>query len=165
MKAARTWRGVRQAGRWLFCNSLSRVAAHLPLYDGSGCGYAHALGKKTCLKDLLAAKNFCMKKFPLLLIYTVLFAVVSPSQVFASDKSIGLTTTELKSALKNKTKSEVKEFFGRKPDRVLGENIWYYQANYLDPDSEATMTECSVSFFSSDYAPAPNTVSNVSFDN
>lgn len=106
-----------------------------------------------------------MKKFPLLLIYTVLFAVVSPSQVFASDKSIGLTTTELKSALKNKTKSEVKEFFGRKPDSVLGENIWYYQANYLDPDSEATMTECSVSFFSSDYAPAPNTVSNVSFDN
>ena len=89
-----------------------------------------------------------MKIIPLLLIYAILFAVISPLQAVASDKSIGLNTTELKSALMGKSKYEVKEFFGRKPDEVpAGTSMWAYRVSAMDPDSEKLHEVCVVSFY------------------
>ena len=87
-----------------------------------------------------------MKVTPLLLVYAVLLAVISPSQAVASDKSIGLNTTELRSALMGKTKSEVKEFFGRNPDEARGTSLWGYNVSAMDPDSEKLNVACVVSF-------------------
>ena len=101
---------------------------------------------KTCLTDLLTARTISMKVTPLLLVYAVLLAVISPSQAVASDKSIGLNTTELRSALMGKTKSEVKAFFGRNPDEARGTSLWGYNVSAMDPDSEKLNVACVVSF-------------------
>ena len=83
----------------------------------------------------------------------------------AADKSAGLHIPQIKDALMGKTKSEVKEFFGRKPDDILGEDRWFYDRSYFDPDSETYMKRCNISFHGSNHHTSPNTVYIVSFGN
>lgn len=92
-----------------------------------------------------------MKLLPLLLSCALLLSVLPPAQVAAqsSSESSGKNTTELKSALEGKTKSEVKEFFGRAPDDVSG-GMWVYMGQYRDPDAEKNMSQCQVAFDDSD---------------
>lgn len=94
-----------------------------------------------------------MKTLTLLLSCALLFSVLPVAQVSAqsSPESSGRNTTELKSALEGKTKSEVKEFFGRAPDAVRGPS-WVYMGQYMDPDAEKVMRQCLVIFDDSDKA-------------
>jgi hypothetical protein len=69
----------------------------------------------------------------------------------SSTESSGKNTTELKSAVEGKTKSEVKEFFGRAPDDVSG-GMWVYMGQYVDPDAEKVLRQCHIAFDDSDKA-------------
>lgn len=88
-----------------------------------------------------------MKTRTLLLSCALLFSILPQTQVAAqsSPESSGRNTAELTSALEGKTKSEVKEFFGRAPDDVSG-GMWVYRGQYRDPDAEKDMSQCQVAF-------------------
>lgn len=58
------------------------------------------------------------------------------------------STSELKKELVGKTKSEVKEYFGRKPYKVVAD-VWTYKPNHfswLDPDAEVGMNQVQLYF-------------------
>ena len=94
-----------------------------------------------------------MKTRTLLLSCALLFSILPQTQVAAqsSPESSGRNTAELTSALEGKTKSEVKEFFGRAPDRVSGPG-WVYMGQYMDTDAEKVMRQCLIIFDDSDKA-------------
>lgn len=56
------------------------------------------------------------------------------------------TTTQTEKDLINLDKSQVKAYFGRKPDKTSGSNTWIYEGTFYDPDAEVSMTECWVNF-------------------
>lgn len=66
------------------------------------------------------------------------------SQPFIADPSP--FTHEVRDALMGKSKTEVKAYFGRPPDRAPTPDFWYYVQDFYDRDSEKTMKMCVIQF-------------------
>ena len=56
------------------------------------------------------------------------------------------TTAQIKSALDGKSKEQVRNFFGRPPDQVVGEQ-WHYRGKFYDADAQKEMTSVALPFF------------------
>ena len=56
------------------------------------------------------------------------------------------TTTQIEKDVKGLTKSQVKAYFGRKPDKALDSVTWYYKVKVYDPDAETHFTYIAVTF-------------------
>lgn len=67
------------------------------------------------------------------------------THLFQGDK--GKTVSQVKADLKDKSKSEVKTYFGRPPDVAKSDNSWEYRGNYYDADSEKTMIRVHLGFY------------------
>jgi len=59
----------------------------------------------------------------------------------------GKTVSQVKADLKDKSKSEVKTYFGRAPDFAKDDSSWAYKGSYYDADSEKTMIQVHLSFY------------------
>ena len=55
-------------------------------------------------------------------------------------------TSEIEKTLTRKTKSEVKSYFGRGPDKVEDPGTWEYNGRFFDEDSQKTFNTCRVGF-------------------
>ena len=56
------------------------------------------------------------------------------------------TTAQIKSALDGKSKEQVRNFFGRPPDQVVGER-WHYRGEFYDADAQKEMNMVALPFF------------------
>ena len=74
----------------------------------------------------------------------LLCAMETPAIAEGSLLEPAKTTTQLQKDLKGLNKSQVKEYFGRKPDRV--ETYWHYRGRWYDPDAEAYFTDAMLFF-------------------
>ena len=56
-------------------------------------------------------------------------------------------TTDVRSALMEKNKTNVKSYFGRAPDKLIGDDGWTYKQQFFDSDSEKVVTSVHIGFF------------------
>ena len=62
--------------------------------------------------------------------------------------SSSMSPEEAKEFFKNKTRAECKDYFGRKPDRINGENTWSWKFPTYDPVSEESYGVINIRFSS-----------------